>query len=336
MSYLSSVPSDWVNVPEFPLERLIFSDLYSFSFDRPIIIPDFPSHAFPSIPHAESDLIPFLLNVYGSHLVPVVGVDGTLDEPLNVWYKNKQGRYLKDWHINKTRPLFTTPLIFPDWLNGYYIASKRSRPTLDFQFLYWGDTGTATGYHEDVVGSFSWSFNLRGKKLWKFFVSNENGRNVFNLEQTRGEMVFVPSGCFHTVENLEDDTISINQNWFNEWNIFNVCKKLISDTVNVKGELNDFGIQFECESEQVDRIELIVYSNNSLNIGILLEIIEWRISQGHLSPRCRNGITSALNLIADKRLPQFQKYERVIERARAALVKRRAMMEYCKANSTRF
>lgn len=320
MSYSSSVPSDWVDVPEFPLERLIFNDLDSFSFNRPITIPDLPSNAFPSIPHAESDLIPFLLNVYGSCLVPVVGVDGVLDEPLSVWYKNKQGRYLKDWHINRTHPLFTTPLIFPDWLNGYHMASESSRPTLNFQFMYWGDTGTATGYHEDVVGSFSWSFNLRGRKLWKFFISHENDRKIYTLEQTRGEMVFVPSGCFHTVENLEDDTISINQNWFNEWNISNVSEKVISDTVNVIQELNDFGIHFESDFELVDRVELIVNSNNCLNIGIILEILEWRISQGDLSQRCRNSITNALNLIADKRLPQGQIYGHAIERARAALV----------------
>ncbi|KAK9669476.1 hypothetical protein RND81_13G133100 [Saponaria officinalis] len=56
--------------------------------------------------------------------------------------------------------------------------------------------------------------------------------------QTKDEIIFVPSGWFHQVHNLED-TISINHNWFNAYNLdwvwnllvgdYNVAKELIED-----------------------------------------------------------------------------------------------------------
>ena len=42
--------------------------------------------------------------------------------------------------------------------------------------------------------------------------------SYFEIIQRRGEVIFVPSGWHHQVENVED-TISINHNWFNAANI---------------------------------------------------------------------------------------------------------------------
>ena len=41
--------------------------------------------------------------------------------------------------------------------------------------------------------------------------------DVGGSQQGPGEAIFVPSGWFHVVENLED-TLSINHNWFNAHN----------------------------------------------------------------------------------------------------------------------
>jgi hypothetical protein len=46
----------------------------------------------------------------------------------------------------------------------------------------------------------------------------EARRKAIEVIQEAGEVIFVPSGWHHSVENL-DDTISINHNWFNGFNI---------------------------------------------------------------------------------------------------------------------
>ena len=100
--------------------------------------------------------------------------------------------------------------------------------------MYIGPKTSWTPLHSDVFGSFSWSANIAGKKKWIFLIPGEEDKlrdslgnlsfdiNLENMEnhnaieiiQESGEIVFVPSGWFHQVHNLED-TISINHNWFN-------------------------------------------------------------------------------------------------------------------------
>ena len=98
---------------------------------------------------------------------------------------------------------------------------------------------------------FSWSANIVGRKKWIFLLPGEEdklrdsrGNLLFDLQsaeaaqlaetrevvrieviQEAGEVVFVPSGWFHQVHNLED-TISINHNWFNGTNIISVVESL--------------------------------------------------------------------------------------------------------------
>jgi hypothetical protein len=49
-------------------------------------------------------------------------------------------------------------------------------------------------------------------------LSNDKICRYFEIIQNRGEVVFVPSGWHHQVENCEN-TISINHNWFNGANV---------------------------------------------------------------------------------------------------------------------
>ena len=48
---------------------------------------------------------------------------------------------------------------------------------------------------------------------------------AFEVIQETGETIFVPSGWHHTVENLED-TLSINHNWLNGYNLKGSWEKL--------------------------------------------------------------------------------------------------------------
>lgn len=163
---------------------------------------------------------------------------------------------------------YTTPLFFrDDWLNLYLdhyhmhedvdIYRKRDDVSCsDYRFVYMGAKGTWTPFHADVFRSYSWSANVRGKKKW-YFLSPEQRHLVFDrnmknsvydifeevsetifpdfkktlwLEctQDQNEIIFVPSGWYHQVHNLED-TISINHNWFNAYNLSWVWDLLSSD-----------------------------------------------------------------------------------------------------------
>lgn len=56
--------------------------------------------------------------------------------------------------------------------------------------------------------------------------------------QQAGEAIFVPSGWYHQVWNLED-TISINHNWINGCNVKNVWESLTSNLELTKKEVED-------------------------------------------------------------------------------------------------
>lgn len=159
--------------------------------------------------------------------------------------------YLKDWHfaLDVDESNYSNPPQFSmDWLNEYSLAVRGT----DYRFLYLGPPGTRTLLHTDVLGSFSWSTNIAGRKRWVFFQPKDsemlhdlNGRlleditNVdrarfprFNeavqivLDQGPGETVFVPSGWYHQVTNLEE-TLSINANWINSCNICHMLDVIV-------------------------------------------------------------------------------------------------------------
>lgn len=98
----------------------------------------------------------------------------------------------------------------------------------DYRFVYIGVEGTWTPLHHDVFGTFSWSLNLSGKKLWYFLTPESQKvaetlwgpagsamstpppdiRVVANMTfdtvlQQEGELIFVPSRWYHQVHNLE-------------------------------------------------------------------------------------------------------------------------------------
>lgn len=233
------------------------------------------------------------------------------------WFTNHRlqpDMYLRDLHVNRSVngfKLFNTPVIFPDWLSEYYANHQpdQSRPVLDFQFLYWGSKGSKTPFHRDVIGTFSWSHNLHGRKKWKFFLS---GNEVIECVQNVGETVFVPSQCYHVVENEAEDTISVNQNWINEHNIHLVAQQLAEDSDKVREDLIAFG-GYEDTDELAESIENIVWANNALNLSNLLRIIEFairrRLQQG-ISPTARKNIQIALECI-QKRYPNHELYAHI-------------------------
>ncbi|KAK9066466.1 hypothetical protein SSX86_013788 [Deinandra increscens subsp. villosa] len=173
---------------------------------------------------------------------------------------------------------YTTPLFFcDDWLNLYLdnyqmhedhdTYQKRDNISCsDYRFVYMGAKGTWTPFHADVFRSYSWSANVCGKKKW-YFLSPEQCHLVFDrnmknsvydifeevddtifpnfkkttwLEctQDQNEIIFVPSGWYHQVHNLED-TISINHNWFNAYNLSWVWDLMLRDYKEAREYIED-------------------------------------------------------------------------------------------------
>ncbi|XP_058087944.1 arginine-specific demethylase JMJ20 isoform X2 [Magnolia sinica] len=173
---------------------------------------------------------------------------------------------------------YTTPLFFvDDWLNLYLDShpmhmdgdvchDKNEINCSDYRFVYMGPKGTWTPLHADVFRSYSWSANVCGKKKWHLLppsqchlLFDQNMKStVYDIfgevseaqfpgfkktvwlecTQEQNEIIFVPSGWYHQVLNLED-TISINHNWFNAFNLSWVWNLLLKDYNEAKEYIED-------------------------------------------------------------------------------------------------
>ncbi|KAK2663710.1 hypothetical protein Ddye_002284 [Dipteronia dyeriana] len=195
---------------------------------------------------------------------------------------------------------YRTPQTFcDDWLNLYLDSYRmHTEPDTyqkdneiscsDYRFVYMGAKGSWTPLHADVFRSYSWSANVCGKKKWLFLppsqhhlVFNRNLKNcVYNIfddvsetnfpgfkkaiwlecTQEQNEIIFVPSGWYHQVLNLED-TISINHNWFNAYNLSWVWDLLLRDYNEAKEYIED--IRDIC-----DDFESLCQRNLAANTGM--------------------------------------------------------------------
>lgn len=177
--------------------------------------------------------------------------------------------YLKDWHFVKDVPsyiAYETPTYFTsDWLNEYWASITEQD---DYRFVYMGPKGSWTPYHADVFRSNSWSANICGRKKWiftppgheeyfrdylgnlpydlqssdlfdkKVYPNSPDKAKLIEVIQEPGTAIFVPSGWHHQVLNLED-TISLNHNWLNGFNIDIIWSFLQSTLAVVKKEIQD-------------------------------------------------------------------------------------------------
>jgi hypothetical protein len=147
------------------------------------------------------------------------------------------------------RTLYEPPRHFEgDWLGPWAAAAARAD---DFRFVYLGPRASWTGLHHDVLGSYSWSANVAGVKRWLLFPPHAQpllllgaaaggaralvpdarpaahaayapavaarlrealALHCVEIEQRCGQVVFVPAGWLHQVENVTD-TLALNQNW---------------------------------------------------------------------------------------------------------------------------
>ncbi|KAI9189847.1 hypothetical protein H9P43_001280 [Blastocladiella emersonii ATCC 22665] len=171
--------------------------------------------------------------------------------------------YCKDWHLARDFPEYKAYTLFDgfrdDWLNAWYDA----RGDDDYRFVYMGCKGTWTPFHADVLKSYSWSSNVCGRKRWVLFYPGQEdlftdkfGDLVYlssqadperfphfdkavriECVQEPGETLYVPSGWYHEVYNLED-TISINHNWINAFNIDFAAHALLAELGRIEASID--------------------------------------------------------------------------------------------------
>jgi hypothetical protein len=199
--------------------------------------------------------------------------------------------YLKDWHFalelsqlgSYDAPPYSLPsFVRNDWLNSYCLRPRDSgavsqkeesvesldlsrefgEAVSDYRFAYIGEEGTHTLLHYDVFGSYSWSLNVHGEKLWLFPTAEANevlrerfppgctkphpvdlrvttDIDYYSVTQRAGDLVFVPSHYFHQVHNVAGAALlgctraplvaSINHNWINEFCILRSVAMLCSE-----------------------------------------------------------------------------------------------------------
>ncbi|KAJ2551845.1 hypothetical protein EV175_003538 [Coemansia sp. RSA 1933] len=188
-------------------------------------------------------------------------------EFLDSWQSASGGKlYCKDFHLAQHgagyRAYEVPQALSDDWLN---MASDITA-TDDYRFCYMGGNGTWTPFHRDVFCSYSWSANICGTKRWILIPPGQDhlfsdglGQTVYSLQegahdakrfprldelqtveivQQPGEIVFVPSGWWHQVHN-EGDTISINHNWANEYNLAALYSQLRREVADVRHAFRD-------------------------------------------------------------------------------------------------
>lgn len=199
--------------------------------------------------------------------------------------------YLKDWHLRELMPeyrFYDTPIFFgSDWLNEYLVDRKLD----DYMFVYIGPEGTWTSFHADVFASYSWSTNIYGMKKWLLLPPGEEVKlkdnlgnfpfdiseqllkekdvRYYDIRQTAGEAIFVPSGWYHQVQNLED-AISVNHNWFNGCNIGKIWDSLWAAYEQVVREIEDCR-----DMENFDEhCQLMLKASYGMDLEAFLDILE--------------------------------------------------------------
>lgn len=174
-------------------------------------------------------------------------------------------RYLKDWHARRDIGDYGEPPGFEnDWL-GDWIEGD------DFDFCYVGPAGSETDWHVDVLSTFSWSVNLCGVKQWQFADGSV-------ATQHTSDVIFVPADLKHRVVNTTA-ALSINRNWFNQYNIHSVVDHLAEQREHIwrdviQPTLPDFQRRAATEHEIRWTLETVLRANARLNFSDLLSLLQ--------------------------------------------------------------
>lgn len=209
-----------------------------------------------------------------------------------MWNDTQEKLYIKDFHFCIDAPasqnVYKTPIYFEDdWLNTWFDGDEggildtfgTDFKKSDYRFLYLGPRGSSTPLHTDVVRSHSWSAQIAGRKQWclldpkyskniedhngicRYNTLTESNNPVFTINQYPGEIIFVPSGWYHEVVNI-DDSLSINHNWIDSSSLETSWKYLMKEY-----DIAAFMIEDCKELTSTEEFEVLVDRNVLHNCG---------------------------------------------------------------------
>lgn len=158
--------------------------------------------------------------------------------------------------------------LFPE--DGFRPLGRMHRP--DFRWLVVGPAKTGAPWHLDPHGTSAWNALLSGRKRWALYppgtvppgvsVKSDAGERVTDFTaplsaagwylavyptlspaekplefvQRAGDLVYIPSGWWHQVLNLEE-TVSVTQNYVSAANLCNVMAEVFADGAEGLGQL---------------------------------------------------------------------------------------------------
>ncbi|PRB68177.1 hypothetical protein CQ011_14955 [Arthrobacter sp. MYb213] len=175
--------------------------------------------------------------VYAEQTVNVETQDGTISSTVGDYFQllakgDGLDTYLKGWTVSNYLSDFAKlplPAVFQSWFGD---LPHGSRP--DWNWIFVGPKGSNSALHIDVMCSSAWNLLVSGRKKWLFqspalaadagllqdslVVSSGNEARIqYTHIQEPGDVVIVPGGWAHAVENL-DLTVSLTGNWVNSSN----------------------------------------------------------------------------------------------------------------------
>ncbi|KAH7706684.1 jmjC domain-containing protein [Aphelenchoides avenae] len=213
------------------------------------------------------------------------------------------------WHFQREHngPAVYEPPSFIryDWVNNEEWTSEQDNVFGgDYRFVYVGTKDSWTKFHCDVMGSYSWSANVCGRKRWLMLRPGKEQvfrrgsdfcedirqltelwteAEVFEFVQEAGEIVFVPSGWYH-----QEDTISINHNVINACNLDFVVRLVEDRMKDVKKEIDDVRDVYSSE-EFFEQCQLILRADLRVNVPLLERLAKLVIDS-------RSNLGAAANL----------------------------------------
>ena len=110
---------------------------------------------------------------------------------------------------------------------------------------------------------------------------------VYVVQET-GDAIFVPSGWYHQVRNMED-TSSINHNWFNGYNICEVWGFLKREYAAVKHELEDLKEIGLVGRDFVDQCQQVMLANTGINYVEFRELLHAKTNEMLSQHECRKN-----------------------------------------------
>jgi len=170
--------------------------------------------------------------------------------------------YVFDSSFQRRAPNMLSDYGIPQYFWEDLLAALDDQHRPAFRWWLFGSARTGTPFHQDPNGTSAWNAVTHGHKRWALYPSwmqgapgsFSGGHQINSLKwwslvypklaphekpiefvQGPGELIFIPSGWWHAVLNL-DETVSVTQNFVNKENLDAVVHSLFHS--NMQGVIN--------------------------------------------------------------------------------------------------